>query len=170
MSHLRSLCFDSLEVRKLLSNAHASMAHAKPAVVATPIVLNGTLKVDNKAAATTMNADSSTTTTIPVSGQLSALGQVRGTWAESSDQYGDYEGPDTIQLRGAKGTIVIAFSNASHMPISHTSRGSISYQHPQLLFSGTRAYSRASESGFIMLTTNPAHNSIESMTLTTTST
>jgi hypothetical protein len=169
MSHVRSISFDSLESRQLLSKAHVVAAHAKPAVAATLLVLNGTLTVDNKAASTTMNEDGSTTTSIPVSGQLSALGQVRGTWEESSDQYGDYEGPDTIQLRGSKGSIVIAFSDASHLPISHPGRGSVSYQHPQLLFSGTRAYSRTTEGGLITLTTNPARNSIETMTLTTTS-
>jgi len=169
MRHVRSLFFESLEARKLLSKAHVSIAHAKPAVVATPIVLSGTLTVDNKATTTTMNPDSSMTTSIPVSGQLSTLGQVRGTWDETSDQYGDYEGPDTIQLRSSKGTIVIAFSNASHVPVSDTGRGSVSYQHPQLLEGGTRAYSRATESGSIVLTTNAARTSIENMMLTTTS-
>ena len=158
MVHKRSLFFDSLEVRQLLSKAHVSVGHVKPAVAPNPVVLDGTLAVDNKAASTMMNADGSMTNSIPVSGQLSTIGQVRGTWEERSDQYGDYEGPDTIQLRGSKGTIVIAFSNASHLPISRSNKASMSYQHPQLLFSGTRAYSRAAESGLIVLTTNVAHN------------
>jgi hypothetical protein len=169
MNHVRSLFFESLEARKLLSSAHMNVAHAKPAVVATPLVLNGTLTVDNKAASTTVNSDGSTTTSIPVSGQLATLGKVRGIWDESADQFGDYQGPDTIQLRGSKGTIVIAFSNATHVPVSHTGRGSVSYQHFQVSDGGTRAYSRATESGWIVLTTNAAHNSIESMTLTTAS-
>ena len=68
MNHVRSLFFESLEGRRLLSNAHVNAAHAKPAVVATPLVLSGTLTVDNKAASTVMNEDGSTTTSIPVSG------------------------------------------------------------------------------------------------------
>ena len=87
---------------------------------------------------------------------------------ESADQFGDYQGPDTIQLRNSQGTIVIAFSNATHDPVSHTGRGSVSYQHFQVADGGTRAYSRGAESGSIVLATNSAHNAIESMTLTTT--
>ncbi len=156
MSHARLLFFESLEARKLLSSTHAVAAHARPAVAATPLVLNGTLTVDNKAASTMMNDDGSTTTSIPVSGQISTLGKVHGTWNESADQYGDYEGPDTIQLRGAKGLIVVAFSNANPGTAIHNGNSSLSYDHPQIVEGGTRAYSRGIESGSIMLTTNPA--------------
>ena len=45
MNHLRSLCFDALEERKLLSRGHL-VAQAKHAVAATTLVLNGTLTVD----------------------------------------------------------------------------------------------------------------------------
>lgn len=169
MSHARFLLFESLEARKLLSSTHAVAAHARPAVAATPLVLNGTLTVNNKAASTMMNDDGSTTTSIPVSGQISTLGQVHGIWEESADAYGDYQGPDTVQLRSAKGMVVIAFSNASPGPAQHNGNGSLSYEHPQILEGGTRAYSRGTESGSIMLTTNAAHKSIVSMTLTTTS-
>ena len=168
MSYARFLVFESLEERKLLSNAHVTAAHAKPAAVRTPLVLSGTLTVDSKAASTTMNEDGSTTTSIPVSGQIAALGKVHGMWDENADQYGDYEGPDTIQLRGAKGMVVIAFSNANPGPANHNVNGSVSYQHPQIFDGGTKAYSRGAESGSIVLTTNAAHNSIASMTLTTT--
>jgi hypothetical protein len=169
MSYARSLVFESLEERKLLSKAHVAVAHDTPAAVKTPLVLTGTLTVDNKAASTTMNVDGSTTTSIPVSGQIGALGEVHGIWDESADQYGDYEGPDTIQLRGAKGTVVIAFSNATPGSAYHNGNGSVSYQHPQIFESGTRAYARSTESGSIALTTNAAHHSIASMTLATTS-
>jgi hypothetical protein len=168
MSYARSLVFESLEERKLLSNAHVAAAHAKPAAVMTPLVLSGTLTVDSKAASTTVNDDDSTTTSIPVSGQIATLGKVHGIWDESADQFGDYEGPDTIQLRGAKGMVVIAFSNANPGPAYHNGNGSVSYQHPQIFDGGTRAYSRGAESGSIVLTTNAAHNAIASMTLTTT--
>jgi hypothetical protein len=169
MSYARSLVFESLEDRMLLSKAHVAGAHAKPAAVTTPLVLSGTLTVDSKAASTTVNEDDSTTTSIPVSGQIATLGKVHGIWDESADQFGDYEGPDTIRLRGAKGMVVIAFSNANPGPAYHNGNGSVSYQHPQIFDGGTRAYSRGAESGSIVLTTNAAHNSIESMTLTTAS-
>jgi hypothetical protein len=131
-------------------------------------VLSGTLTVDNKAASTTMNDDGSTTTSIPVSGQIGALGDVHGIWEESADQYGDYEGPDTIELRSAKGMVVIAFSNANPGSGHHNANGSLSYQHPQIVEGGARAYRMSAESGTIVLTTNASHNSIESIALTTT--
>jgi hypothetical protein len=168
MSLVRSLLLESLEGRRLLSNVHVIAAHAKPAVVATPLELSGTLTVENKAVSTTMNDDGSTTTSIPVSGQIGTLGNVRGVWDETADQFGDYEGPDTIQLRGAKGMVVIAFSKANPGPAYHNANGSVSYKHPQIFDGGTRAYSRGTESGSIVLTTNVSRKSIESMTLTTT--
>ena len=56
MSHARSLCFEALEARRLLSRG-LSWLMPKLAVVVTPLVLNGTLTVNNKAASTTMNLD-----------------------------------------------------------------------------------------------------------------
>jgi hypothetical protein len=169
MCYARFPVFESLEERRLTSNAHVTSTHAKPAAVATPLVLSGTLTVDSKAASTMMNDDGSTTTSIPVSGTIGTLGKVHGIWDESADQYGDYEGPDTIQLRGVKGMVVIAFSNANPGPAYHNGNGSVSYQHPQIFDGGTRAYVRGTESGSIVLTTNAAHHSIAGMTLTTTS-
>ena len=80
---------------------------------ATPVVLNGTLNVDNNpnATTTTTNDDGSMTTSVPVAGQLGALGQVRGIWNETVDSFGDYEGPDTLILHDAKGAFVVAFNN-----------------------------------------------------------
>ena len=78
MKHVHSLRFETLEARQLLSRAHvhAAVAHAaRPA--ATPVVLNGTLNVDNNpnATTTTTNEDGSMTTSVPVAGQLGALGR-----------------------------------------------------------------------------------------------
>ncbi len=43
--------FDALEARELLSTAHhAAKAHAKPAAATAPLVLDGTLTVNKKAA------------------------------------------------------------------------------------------------------------------------
>ena len=95
------------------------MAHAaRPA--ANPIVLNGTLTVDNNPSqvSTTENEDGSETTAIPVAGQLGGLGYIHGIWDESVDSFGDYEGPDTITMRNTKGTFVVAFNDENASPSS----------------------------------------------------
>ena len=107
------------------------MAHAaRPA--ATPVVLNGTLNVDNNpnATTTTTNEDGSMTTSVPVAGQLGALGEVHGLWDETVDSFGDYEGPDTLTLHDSNGALVVAFNNASSTPADVKVRGAVSYEHP----------------------------------------
>ena len=94
MRHVHPLQFDDLEAKQLLSKASIAVPHTKPAVTAAPIVLNGTLTVDNNAATTTENADSSTTTVTPVTGRVATLGKVHGVWSETTDPYGDIEGLD----------------------------------------------------------------------------
>src|SRR5262249_47181891 len=121
MKRVHSLRFEALERRELLSRAHAAgahaaMVHATPAIAGAPRGLDGTLTGNHHAASTDMNLDGGYTTSVPVSGQLSGLGAVRGVWYESTDQFGDYLGPDTITLRGAQGSFTIAFSNASSGP------------------------------------------------------
>ncbi|MGZ3413134.1 MAG: hypothetical protein ACXWNX_04910, partial [Isosphaeraceae bacterium] len=157
MKHVHSLRFETLEARQLLSRAHvhAAVAHAaRP--VATPVVLNGTLTVDNNpnATTTTTNEDGSITTSVPVAGQLGALGEVHGIWDETVDSFGDYEGPDTPTLHDSKGTFAIAFNNENSPRADVKVRGAVSYEHPQIIYGGTGAYARASESGSIELTTN----------------
>jgi len=170
MKHVHSLRFETLEARQLLSRAHvhAAVAHAaRPA--ATPVVLNGTLTVDNNpnATTTTTNEDGSITTSVPVAGQLGALGQVHGIWDETVDSFGDYEGPDTLTLHDSKGTFAIAFNNENSPRADVKVRGAVSYEHPQIIYGGTGAYARASESGSIELTTNAARTQIVSLTLHT---
>ena len=116
MSHVHSLHFESLEARELLSTthpaaAHAAKAHAKAAVATVPLVLDGTLTVNNSEAISDENLDGGYTTSVPVSRAARALGQVTGVWYESTDAYGDYLGPDTITLHGAQGAFTIAFNN-----------------------------------------------------------
>ena len=67
MSHVRSLGFEDLEDRKLLSHGHI-VAHPKHAFAATPLVLDGTLTVNDKKATTMMDAQGNTTTSIPWQG------------------------------------------------------------------------------------------------------
>jgi hypothetical protein len=169
MKHAHSLRFETLEARQLLSRGHhVAVPHAaRP--TAPPVVLNGTLNVDDKPSATTTitNEDGSMTTSVPVAGQLGALGQVHGIWNETVDSFGDYEGPDTLTLHAPQGTVAVAFNNEGSPRVSSKVRGAISYEHPQMVYSGTGAYVRTSESGTIELTTNAARTEIVSMTLHT---
>jgi hypothetical protein len=169
MKRVHSLHFEALEGRELLSRAHAAVAHAArvhatPAIAGAPLVLDGTLTVNNHAASTDTNLDGGYTTSVPVSGQLSGLGEVRGVWYESTDQFGDYLGPDTITLRSAQGSFTIAFSNASSGP-AHKIGHTVYYQHAQHAVSGSGAYAGTTESGSINLNENAAHTRVVSVTL-----
>ncbi len=170
MKHVRSLRFEGLEARQLLSRAHvhAAVAHlARPAL--TPVALNGTLSVDNNPNEmnTVENEDGSTTTSVPVAGQLTGLGEVHGIWDETVDSFGDYEGPDTLTIHAPNGAVVVAFNNASSKPLDPKVHGAVSYEHPQMVIGGTGAYARPLETGTIELTTNAARTEIVSMTLHT---
>jgi hypothetical protein len=170
MKRVRSLRFEALEARQLLSMAHvhAAVAHAaRPA--ATPVVLNGTLTVDNNpnATTTTTNEDGSMTTSVPVAGKLTGLGEVHGIWDETVDSFGDYEGPDTLILHASNGALGVAFNNENASAANVKVRGAVSYEHPQVVLGGNGAYARPSENGTIELTTNAARTQIVSMTLHT---
>jgi nitrogen fixation-related uncharacterized protein len=171
MKHVHSLRFDTLETRQLLSTAHAAVAHTAHATraAAVPLVLNGTLTVDNNPALTsiTTNVDGSMTTSVPVAGQLGTLGQVHGVWNETVDQFGDYDGPDTLVLRDAKRSFGVAFDNQNGKPSHAKTRGAIVYEHAQTVLGGNGAYARAKESGSIELTTNAARTQVVSLTLLT---
>ena len=107
-------------------------------------------------------------TSTPVAGQLGTLGEVRGIWNESADEYGDYLGPDTMQLHNAKGSFVVAIQRTKHRAVT-PSRGRCrpSTVDPSSPSDGTGAYARAKESGTIELTTNSARTTSSlSMTLT----
>ena len=164
MNHVHSLRFEALEARELLSGAHAARAHARSAAVGAPLVLEGTLTANNRAASTNMNMDGGYTTSVPVSGQLSGVGQVHGLWYESTDEYGDYLGPDTVTLNGSQGSFTIAFSNATSGP-AHKNGRTVFYQHAQRLDGGSGAYAGATEKGSIDLNMNPKHTTVVSMTL-----
>lgn len=168
MTRAHSLQFEALEGRELLSGAHAAAhrarAHAAPAIAGAPLVLDGTLTVNNRAASTDTNLNGGYTTSVPVSGQLNGLGQVRGVWYESTDAYGQYTGPDTITLRDAQGGFTIGFSNASPGP-AHKNGHTVYYQHAQHTISGSGAYAGSTEIGSINLNENRAHTAVVSLTL-----
>src|SRR5262249_22588751 len=90
MSHVHSLDFEALETRELLSSTHHAGTHSKPTVATVPLVIDGTVAVNNNAAVSDENLDGGTTTSVPLTGQLGALGKVTGVWHESTDGYGDY--------------------------------------------------------------------------------
>ena len=163
MRRIRSLRFDVLETRMLLSKAHVAMTGAVAG--GAPLVLEGKLTVDTKAASTSMNTDGSTTTTEPVAGRLGALGVVHGVWNESVDSYGDYLGPDTLRLHTPNGAFVLTFNNQSPGPAHAAGRGTVYYQHVQRLYAGNGAYAGDSESGTIKLFTNHARTNVVSLEL-----
>lgn len=171
MRRAHSLRFDALEARELLSGAHAARAHAArahaaPAAVGAPLVLDGTLTANNRAASTNTNTAGGYTTSVPVSGQLSGLGLVHGVWSESTDSLGQYLGPDTVALHGSQGSFTVAFSNATPGPAHRTGPHSVYYSHAQRLSSGSGAYAGARESGTIDLNMNASHTTVVSLTLT----
>ncbi len=135
---------------------------------ANPITLNGTLTVDSNPSQTTstQNADGSTTTSVPVAGQLPGIGFVHGIWDETFDSFGDYEGPDTLTLRTTKGVFAVAFNN-DNTSAKVKAHGPVSYEHLQIVEGGAGVYARATESGTIELTTNAAQTEVATMTLHT---
>ena len=167
MSHARALRFESLEARELLSGAGPMKPGAAHAVTAAPLVLSGTLTVDNQASTTSMDEEEDTITSTPVSGQLGTLGKVHGVWTESADQYGDYLGPDTIKIHTAKGTFVVAFSEEHTSNRHRVAGGALAYEDPQIASQGTGAYAGAKESGSIELTTNKSRTLVETMAFST---
>jgi hypothetical protein len=165
----RSLRFECLEARKLLTAAHVAAAH--PAAVAkpdTPIVLTGTLDVNLNEASNVENDDSSETTTVPVVGRLGSLGKVTGIWSHTLDQYGDYEGPDTLVLKSSlrKGSFTINFDdNNTGLTAQSVGKNVSDYQHAQKLASGTGSFAKVSENGSIELMLNTDQDTYKSLVL-----
>jgi hypothetical protein len=162
MRRSRSLRFDALEARKLLTTAHVAIVH--PTV---PVAINGTLTVNVNDSSQTENMDSSWTTTVPVSGVLGSLGKVKGVWQTTVDPYGNYEGPDLLELqtKSPKGSFNIAFDNVNTGKPTKVSASEGFYQHGQHLVQGTGAYAHDSESGSIELMVNNKKGSVTSIVL-----
>ena len=162
MRHDRSLAFDDLEARKLLSGVHA--AH-KPAAVA--LALSGTLAVNQKQASTTEDMYGDNVKTTPVSGVLAGLGAVKGTWTEEDDYYGDMVGVDTVRLKGPRGSFTVSF-DPTRLGKEHPVAGGQAFAAiPQSVQGGSGTFAHAVEKGTLVLTTNAAKSAVESMTLAT---
>jgi hypothetical protein len=169
MSHVHCLGFDALEARELLSKTHVTVPHTVPANIVTPIVLSGTVAVDNNtnAAVTTMNPDGSETRSLPIAGRLGTLGKFRGVWNETVDAYGFINGPDVLRLHDSEGTMIIVFNDATPGATHAAAHGSIETEQTQKLYSGTGAYARSSEIGSIDLVSNRAQTQVVSLVLHT---
>ncbi len=168
MKHVRSLRFEALEVRQMLSETSLPVADPAPAL-ASPIVLDGTLKVEYGAhgSALMRNANGSKTRSIRVAGQLGSLGRVHGIWDESVDVYGNYDGPDTLRLMNSKGKIVVSFFNQNSPRGVAKLASSTSYEHAQQVVGSAGAYAGATETGSIVLTTSATGRHVVTLTLHT---
>jgi hypothetical protein len=168
MKHVRPLRFDALEARKLLAKAHPAVAfHAH--AVAKPLVLSGTLTVDNSPDATTaaMNPDGSSSTSVRVTGTLGALGAVQGTWNVSTDSLGDSTAVETLRLRNASGAVLIVLSTQTASRSYPAGHGAVYQEYAQRLYTGTGPYAGASESGSIKLISNNRQTEITTLALHT---
>jgi hypothetical protein len=160
---------EGLEARKLLSRAHLAIAHPRAAaVVAVPVSLSGTLAVDNNAVSSTQNSDGSSTTSVPVAGQLGTLGVVHGLWNETADSFGDVQGLDALRLNTSQGGLIVVFNNQTSGPPHRMGHGTVFYEHPQRILEGTGSLAHASESGSIEVVTNGAKRIVESLILKST--
>jgi hypothetical protein len=168
MSRFRahSFRFDVLEGRELLAAAHHVVKpHVTPAIARAPLVLSGTLAVDNQKTSSIDNADGSSTTTTPIAGSLGSLGRVTGVWNESVDSFGQPSGLNVLRLQTKKGSLVITFSTSNTVKAHPAGHGAVIYTRAQKLFTGTGAYAGAKESGMLDLTSNSGGSEIVSVTL-----
>jgi hypothetical protein len=165
MRHVHSLHFDTLEAKQLLSKGTVPVLHATPVAVTGPLLLSGTLAVDNNAASQTTNPDGSTTTTTPVAGKLGTIGRVRGVWNETTDQFGDVEGLDALRLRLPKGKVVLEFNNESPGPAQRAGHGVIYDEEAQRLGAAAGAYIGSTETGSIDLYPNSGRSEIVTLAL-----
>jgi hypothetical protein len=172
MRHVRSLGFDDLEARKLLTKVHHAVEPADPkpasstAEVAAPITFQGTLNVVNKSASVITDDFGNQTTATPVSGFIDGIGAVQGTWDESADSAEQYLGPDSIQLHNSKGSFVLGFYATELGQSEETAQGTLVYPGANVAVdNGTGAYAKISGSGFIQEITNAKETVIKGLSL-----
>jgi hypothetical protein len=154
MPRTRLIAFENLESRRLMASAH--MVAAAHHSIASPLPLDSLLVVDQSAGSTTPNADGSYTTSTPVSGIIPGLGKVHGDWNESVDPYGNYLGPDSLQLSAPGGSVTLEFSagNLGKIHKYPAPIGDAFAPLAQQLAGGSGAYRHVSERGTIQLITN----------------
>jgi hypothetical protein len=173
MRHARPLGFDDLEARKLLTKVHHAAVQAEPkpasapSEVAVPLTLEGTLSADTKASKIITDDFGNQTTATPVSGVLTGVGQVRGTWDESADSAEQYLGPDSIQLHNSKGSFVLGFYATALGESEQTAQGTVYPGASVQIADGTGAYANATVSGFVQEATNARETVVRGLTLST---
>jgi hypothetical protein len=169
MRKTRSLGFDDLEARKLLTKVHHAALHVAPVLASSSpaevLALDGTLVANNKAATILTDGYGDQTTATPVSGVLAGLGMVHGTWDETVDGNGKYLGPDEIQLHTSKGSFIVAFDATTLGQGAPTAQGMVYNGAAVEVVDGTGAYAKASATGFIQENTNAKQTVIESLAL-----
>ncbi len=168
MSRVRARTFslDVLEDRKLMTAAHrVARPHATPMIAGTPLVLTGTLAVDNSLSSSIDNPDGSTTTSTPLAGNLSSLGKVQGVWNSTVDEFGDQAGPNVLRIANSKGSVIITFNTATTAKAHAAGHGSVYYARAQKLYTATGAYAGDTESGMLDMTSNDSKSDIVSVTL-----
>ena len=163
MRHDRCLGFDDLEARKLMTRTHLGGHHA----AAVPLVLDGTLTTNQKAANSTDDGIGDVIRSVPVAGVLAGVGKVHGLWTEGLNAYGTPLALDTIQLHGAQGSFTVSFDTTNLGTAHATALGASFNKLPQHVTSGSGGDARASETGTIVVNTNATKTAVESMTLTT---
>jgi hypothetical protein len=172
MRHARSLGFDALEARKLLTKVHhpALSANAVPASstaeISAPITFQGTLNIANKSSSIVTDDLGNQTTVVPVSGYIDGIGAVKGTWDESADSAEQYLGPDSIQLHNSKGSFVLGFYATQLGQSEQNPQGTILYPGANVqVDDGTGAYANIKGSGFVQEMTNAKETVIEGLSL-----
>jgi hypothetical protein len=170
MNQGRSLVFEALEGRILLSGAHANAHNAKAQTAErAPLVLHGTLTVKNSQTVQSPNITNgtitSTMTAVPIAGLLSGLGKVQGYWMVETDASGDDLGPDVLSLHSSRGSFTVEFDNETAGSAYSTGKGTLFYEHAQIASGTSGSLSGETESGTLDLNMNRAHTTVASITL-----
>ena len=113
------------------------------------------------------NADGTTTVSVPVSGLLGPLGEVRGVWNETVDTFGDITGIDVLRLRNPKGTLIVAFDNETPGKPQSAGKGTVFVEDAQRLYASTGAYAGSTETGSVEIISNAAQTVVKGLTLHT---
>ena len=176
MRNVRSLGFDSLEGRKLLTAAHHAAHHAAvhaAAVAPLALTIDGTLNLDQNPndQSQSTDVDGDTTTSTAVAGVLGTLGKVRGYWNTERRRVRRLHGArhDPASQRQGSDRDRIQQRDHGQSP-EDRDWGHLLPASPAFFLAGSGVYAKATESGTINVNSNKARTGIASLTLNTTST
>ncbi len=163
----RSLRFDALEGRQLLTKVHPAAAPPIHKVVEVAPTLNGTLTVNQKGASAAYDAFGNFVRTIPVSGVLGGVGKVKGVLTEGISAYGTPSTTDTIQLHDPQGSFTLSFDTTHFGTARPTATGASFARVTQQITGGTGEFAKAHETGLLVANTTATKSAVVSLTLTT---